>query len=95
MDGKAAGRRWFPHQWNHYAMQRSVHSASRVRVVLSPALGDSLLMMIVAHNLRANRIAVTVFGRQASEMAAWFPEVDIRPDLDGDRLGAPCPVSIQ
>jgi heptosyltransferase III len=68
-------------------MHRS-HSASRVALVLSPALGDSLLMMIVAHNLHANRIAVTVFGKQASEMAAWFPEMDIRPDLDIETLAA-------
>ncbi len=69
-------------------MQRSVCSASRVALMLSPALGDSLLMMIVARNLRANRIAVTVFGKQANEMAAWFPDVDIRPDLTTDTLAS-------
>ncbi|PLZ03086.1 ADP-heptose--LPS heptosyltransferase [Burkholderia sp. WAC0059] len=62
-------------------MQRSLQPASRVALVLSPALGDSLLMMIVARNLHANGVAVTVFGRQANELAAWFPDVDIRPDL--------------
>ncbi|MBB3002751.1 MAG: glycosyltransferase family 9 protein [Paraburkholderia tropica] len=60
---------------------RVLQPASRVAVVLSPALGDSLLTMIVVRNLQASGVSATVFGTHASELAAWFPDVDIRPAL--------------
>ncbi|WP_322045612.1 glycosyltransferase family 9 protein [Paraburkholderia sp. J67] len=63
---------------------RALQPASRVAVVLSSALGDSLLMMIVVRNLHANGVAVNVFGRNAVALAAWFPDVDIQPEPTPD-----------
>ncbi|WP_322052011.1 glycosyltransferase family 9 protein [Paraburkholderia bannensis] len=70
---------------------RPLQPASRVAVVLSPALGDSLLMMIVVRNLRANGVAVTAFGRNAIALAQWFPDLDIQPDLTRDTAQAILP----
>jgi hypothetical protein len=50
-------------------------------LVLSPAIGDSLLMMTIARNLQQNGIAVTIFGRQIQSLGAWFPEVETLDDL--------------
>ncbi|WP_321815310.1 MULTISPECIES: glycosyltransferase family 9 protein [unclassified Paraburkholderia] len=63
---------------------RPLQPASRVAVVLSSALGDSLLMMIVVRNLRENGMTVSVFGRNAVTLAAWFPGIDIQPELTSD-----------
>ncbi|WP_233836464.1 glycosyltransferase family 9 protein [Paraburkholderia sp. ZP32-5] len=63
-------------------MRRVIPVSSRVAIVLSPALGDSLLMMTVARNLRNSGIEVTVFGRQAVYLKDWFPNTDIRHELD-------------
>jgi len=60
----------------------------RVALVLSPAIGDSLLMMTIARNLQQNGIAVTVFGRQIQSLSAWFPEVETLDDLAADDLKA-------
>ncbi|HTI18020.1 MAG TPA: glycosyltransferase family 9 protein [Trinickia sp.] len=59
--------------------------------MLSPALGDSLLMMTIARNLRLAQIAVTAFGSQMQVIKDWFPDIDIRPDLTEDRLDATLP----
>ncbi|VCU71163.1 Glycosyltransferase family 9 (heptosyltransferase) [Pigmentiphaga humi] len=48
-------------------------------LVTSPAIGDSLLLMTVAHNLRRHGAAVTVFGPHIHALRAWFPGLDIQP----------------
>jgi heptosyltransferase-3 len=65
-----------------------VQSVSRVALVLSPAIGDSLLMMTIARNLQQNGVCVTVFGRQIQSLRAWFPEVHTEPDLHAEQLAA-------
>ncbi|WP_244195957.1 glycosyltransferase family 9 protein [Paraburkholderia susongensis] len=50
-------------------------------LILSPAVGDSLLMMTIAHNLQKNRIAATVFGQHAHVLRDWFPDIDIQAEL--------------
>ena len=62
-------------------MWPTVQPISRVALVLSPAIGDSLLMMTIARNLQQNGIAVTIFGRQIQSLGAWFPEVETLDDL--------------
>ena len=65
-----------------------VQPISRVALVLSPAIGDSLLMMTIARNLQQNGIAVTIFGRQIQSLGAWFPEIETLDDLAAEDLTA-------
>jgi hypothetical protein len=62
-------------------MRQPIQPVSRVALILSPAVGDSLLMMTIAHNLQKNCIAVTVFGQHTHALRDWFPAVDIRAEL--------------
>jgi hypothetical protein len=55
------------------------HSARRIAVVLSARLGDSLLMMSLAHNLARNARDVVIFSTQMSRLVQWCPGLDIRP----------------
>lgn len=49
--------------------------------VMSPALGDTLNLLIVAHNLVRAGWRVDVFGDHAYTLAAWFPHFSIAPAL--------------
>jgi heptosyltransferase III len=69
-------------------MPHATQPLSSVALILSSALGDSLLMMTVARNLRLNGIAVTVFGKQINNMRSWFPGIDIEPELRLDDCAA-------
>jgi hypothetical protein len=60
-------------------MDTSFLPARTVAFVLSARLGDSLIMMAVAHNLRRAGRAVTVYSTQASALAQWFEGFDLRP----------------
>ncbi|WP_144109567.1 glycosyltransferase family 9 protein [Paraburkholderia sp. BCC1886] len=62
-------------------MTQLVQPASHVALILSPALGDSLLTMTIARNLRRDGIDVTVYGHHAARLRDWFPGVDIHDDL--------------
>jgi hypothetical protein len=62
-------------------MPHTTQPLSSVALILSSALGDSLLMMTVARNLRLNGVAVTVFGQQIDNMRSWFPGIDVEPGL--------------
>jgi len=58
---------------------------------LSQCLGDSLLAMIVVHNLVRNGYRVEVFGDYLYSLKDWFPSFDIhptvKPEQARDRLG--------
>lgn len=55
-----------------------IFNASRTYAfVMSPRLGDSLLSMIIVHNLVRYGYRVTVFGTQIDALRDWFPGVDI------------------
>jgi heptosyltransferase III len=57
-------------------------SATRTAaLVMSPALGDTLNLLIVAHNLVRGGWRVDVFGDHAYALAAWFPHLSIAPAL--------------
>jgi len=60
-------------------------SLAHVAIIASPAIGDSLLLMTVAHNLRRAGSNVTVFGAHIHALRAWFPGFDIRPALPPDQ----------
>lgn len=63
-------------------------SLENVALITSPAIGDSLLLMEVAHNLRRHHTAVTVFGPHLYTLRNWFPGFDIQPGLaPGDAAG--------
>jgi heptosyltransferase-3 len=56
--------------------------------VMSPALGDTLNLLIVANNLALAGWRVDVFGAHAHALAAWFPNLTIAPALEpGDARG--------
>jgi heptosyltransferase-3 len=57
-------------------------------LVLSAAIGDSLLMMTIARNLQQHGVLVTVFGRQIQSLRDWFPGVETQADLDAEDLAA-------
>jgi heptosyltransferase-3 len=69
-------------------MWPAVPPISSVALVLSPAIGDSLLMMTIARNLQQSGIAVTVFGRQIHALRDWFPDVATEDDLSAGDLAA-------
>ena len=51
----------------------------RIAVVMSNAMGDTLVLMVIVQNLLRNGIDVTVFGRPAHALRHWFPDVTIQP----------------
>lgn len=60
----------------------------RVAIVQSPALGDSLVMTIVAHNLQRAGAQVTMFGRQGTLLEDWFPALHMQPALTESTMTA-------
>jgi heptosyltransferase III len=55
--------------------------ARTVALVMSPALGDSLNLLIIAHNLVRAGWKVEIFGNHAWSLARWFPHLSIQPAL--------------
>jgi len=53
-----------------------------IALIMSPRLGDSLLLMTIAHNLSLSGYQVTVFGTFAYELWRWFPRITIEPALE-------------
>lgn len=69
------------------ASVRGLREASRIALLMAPRLGDTLLMMTMAHNLAAHGREVTVFGDFAYGLKTWFPVMDIRPSLTHEQAG--------
>jgi hypothetical protein len=46
---------------------------------MSPRIGDTLISMVVVHNLVRHGYAVTVYSRHAHALRDWFPGFEIRP----------------
>jgi hypothetical protein len=62
-----------------------VHLSPRsAAFIMSPALGDTLNLLIVAHNLSLAGWRVDVFGAHAHALADWFPHLRIAPALAPD-----------
>ncbi len=49
--------------------------------VMSPALGDSLNLLLIAHNLVLAGWQVEIFGNHAWSLARWFPHLSMKPAL--------------
>jgi hypothetical protein len=56
--------------------------------VSARALGDGLLTLVLAENLRRAGRAATLYHTQLTELATWFPKATIQPLPDGDALAA-------
>lgn len=70
----------------------------RIAVVMSNAIGDTLVLMVIVQNLLRNGIDVTVFGLPAHALRHWFPEVAIQPlpdDADAKAMLAPYDTVLQ
>ncbi len=50
-----------------------------IAFLVSNKLGDSLLLLPLAHNLMAHGYEVTVFGRHAYALSAWLPGLRVQP----------------
>lgn len=59
--------------------RQAMRAVGRVAFVMSHALGDTLVSMVIVRNLRRYGIAVDVYGRVAHALRAWFPGVTIHP----------------
>jgi len=61
------------------ARSLSKHPLGKTAFVMSNAIGDTLVSMIIVRNLIKNDIPVTVFGSPAFALRTWFPNVIIAP----------------
>ena len=52
---------------------------ARIALVAFSSLGDGLIYLMMAENLRLNGFAVTYFGDIAYQMRTWIPQFEIRP----------------
>ncbi|MEX3966577.1 glycosyltransferase family 9 protein [Paraburkholderia sp. EG286B] len=55
--------------------------APNAAFVMSPALGDSLNLLVIAHNLVRAGWQVEIFGDHAWSLALWFPHLSMNPAL--------------
>lgn len=56
-----------------------IASIRRVAFMMSNAIGDTLISMVIVQNLRASGIDVCVFGTHVHALRHWFPHVEIHP----------------
>lgn len=58
-----------------------------VALVAYDSLGDGLIYLMMAENLRLNGFDVTYFGGRITSLAGWFPQLPMRPYPEGERIG--------
>lgn len=58
----------------------------KVALVSFDSLGDSLLYLLLAHNLKINGYDVTYFGNVGYQLRPWLPRLNIKPKLSMDTL---------
>ncbi len=56
-----------------------VNASARVAVVAYSSLGDGLIYLLIAENLRLNGYRVSYFGNVGHQLSAWLPQMDIHP----------------
>lgn len=59
-------------------MNFSLAGIHTIALIMSPRLGDSLLTMIVAYNLRRHNYKITIFSHHLYELQQWFPGYQIK-----------------
>ena len=52
---------------------------ARIALMAFSSLGDGLIYLMMAENLRLNGFAVTYFGNIGYQMRAWMPQFEMRP----------------
>ncbi|MFL9912425.1 glycosyltransferase family 9 protein [Paraburkholderia sp. RL17-337-BIB-A] len=60
-------------------MNAMLQRANSIAVVMSPAIGDTLLAMVLVNNLVRNGFRPMVVGWVMEDLAQWFPGIDVRP----------------
>jgi len=60
--------------------------APRIALVSYDSLGDGLIYLMMAENLRLNGFDVTYYGTCISNLAEWFPQLSIRPYPETGRM---------
>lgn len=53
----------------------------KVAILMAPRLGDSLLMMVIANNLRNNGCQVSIYGDYIWQLRDWFPGFTVHRSL--------------
>lgn len=61
---------------------------ARIALVAFSSLGDGLIYLLMAENLRLNGFAVTYFGNIGYQLRAWLPQFEIRPYPAKDQMEA-------
>jgi len=51
----------------------------KIALVASVGLGDALMFLVLAENLRRNGFAVTLYSNPGSQLASWLPEIPVKP----------------
>ena len=62
----------------------------KIALVSYDSLGDGLVYLMMAENLRLNGFRVTYYGNRISDLAGWFPQLSVRPypeDLEAELRG--------
>lgn len=54
-------------------------NAARIALVSFDSLGDGLIYLMIAENLRANGYRVTCYGNIAAQLTSWLPQLEVRP----------------
>ena len=72
--------------FRHQKAPRLLDQSARIACFTSPAIGDSLISMVTAENLRRSGRTVTVFSQPLLRLERWFPQARIEPiPPPGDR----------
>lgn len=69
--------------------QSDLPLAQQLAFVSFNSLGDSLIYVLMADNLRRNGYAVTLFGNVAYQLRQWLPQLNIKPypaEVDFERV---------
>ncbi|MDR0576442.1 MAG: hypothetical protein LBI87_02620, partial [Candidatus Accumulibacter sp.] len=61
---------------------------ARIALVSYPSLGDSLMYLLMAENLRLNGFSVTLFSSVVWQLRSWLPQVSVFPSPDAENLEA-------
>ncbi|MCL2022373.1 MAG: hypothetical protein FWG81_09990 [Betaproteobacteria bacterium] len=69
-------------------LNRIAITTAKIALVSFDSLGDGLVYLMIASNLRRNGFDVTCYGNIAYQMRAWLPDLNIRPYPPGDRIEA-------
>jgi len=63
-------------------LSEPLSKGQKIGFIMSPRLGDSLLSMVVTHNLQKNGFDVTVFSNNLISLASWYANYKVQPVPD-------------